>query len=495
MRDHRHRQEAAHLEVARLHAVGHQGGIARVLADIAAAQRTLPLHHQAEDLGRRRRPDLLEMLARGARQRVQAHAFALAVGIVEEGAVARAAQLRAGVGDRLRQRCQVERRGQHLAGAIHRLEHPRLVAQGFLEARAAHHFARVARHVLSHRRFLLGPVARGRLVQVEHGRQARFLDDRHDHHRARADAGIRRGARRRAGVGRDVVDAHGAALAQHGGDLGPEIVQHMRHAAQAGHAAVGPVAVDVHGAAGGIDLAIADARRAQGLPGHGAGGLDDVDGVVQAFEGLAQLLVKSVAVLGQYVGRGLGEHAIDAGHLPRMANRRQRDGKETPLALAVALELHQGVLQLGRFAGQHEVEIRTHALPQLGPDAGVRRAMRARVLVAQQVGIGVVVEQAQVVAHGQEHRKARCQDQVEDGAQAFGPGVWLQLRRLGLRWIGLRRLSQRQAADGRRRETAQIAHQDCPVWFSRSWLGLIHWNVSPHVLIAPPPTFSYCRRL
>jgi len=52
---------------------------------------------------------------------------------VEEGAVARPAQFSAGVGDRLRQRVEVERRGQHLTGAVDRFG----VADGSLAGKAA----------------------------------------------------------------------------------------------------------------------------------------------------------------------------------------------------------------------------------------------------------------------------------------------------------------------------------------------------------------------
>ena len=104
--------------------------VARVLQDVVAADRRLAAKRRAEQRRRARLPELLERLARRARQRVEQERVAAVVGrVVEERAELGAAQLRRRIGHRLDDRLQVELRRERLAGLVQQLEDARLLAQ------------------------------------------------------------------------------------------------------------------------------------------------------------------------------------------------------------------------------------------------------------------------------------------------------------------------------------------------------------------------------
>ncbi len=381
--------------------------------------------------------------------------------VIEEGAEARPRQLGAGVGDRLQQRAQVEGRGQRLAGAVDHLEHALLVAQRFLDAGAPHHLAGMARHVLGQRGFLVAPVAHALLVQVEDGRQAPLFDQRHDDHRARVDAGIAVRIRRRVLVQGDIVQAQGAPAAQLVDDGRPEAVEFARFSRQAGDAAVGPVAVHAHQASGAVDLAVADPRHAEVFAGQLARGLHHVHRVDQAAQRVAQLQVEGMALLGEHARGAVGQHEIHADDLAIVAYRGDRGREVAPFQHAVAVELQQRILELGRLARQGFHDVGLQARPEFRTHQRKRLAHGAGMLVAQQGGIGVVIEQPELRPPGDRHRKLRGDDQVGDGLHAFWPIVGLYGGEDGPGTFD-RLAGQRRATFRKKGETAFVTHQDSP---------------------------------
>jgi hypothetical protein len=56
-------------------------------------------------------------------------------------------------------------------------------------------------------------------------------------------------------------------------------------------------------------------------------------------------------------------------------------------------------------------------------------AERTRMFRAEDFGVGVVVEEAELLAPGDEHRKARCKQQAYDRSQRLRPGRGVTERR------------------------------------------------------------------
>ena len=109
-RDDRHREIAAHRQMALRHAVVRRHrAVARILRDVRGTHDALAGERRMEDRRIARHPEFLEGLARRARQGVQHERLALLVDdVVEERAELRARQLSRGVGDRLQHVLQIE---------------------------------------------------------------------------------------------------------------------------------------------------------------------------------------------------------------------------------------------------------------------------------------------------------------------------------------------------------------------------------------------------
>ena len=98
--------------------------------------------------GRARQADLLERLARRARERIELVAIAVvAGGVVEEGAEPGAADGRGRVGHRLQHVLELELTGEQRAGRVEDLERPRLFAERLLGRLEPRHVAAGAGHV------------------------------------------------------------------------------------------------------------------------------------------------------------------------------------------------------------------------------------------------------------------------------------------------------------------------------------------------------------
>ena len=186
-RDHRRRQVARDGQMARRHAVVRRHrAVARVLADVVAADRRAAAERGPEHLGGTRLAERRERLPRRARQRVQQIGLAVVVAaVVEERAEFRADELRGGVRDGLQQRFEIERRRQRLARALHQFEHAGFLAQRFLGAAAAQRFPRAPARVFQQAHRIRDAACVQRRGERQHGRQALAFHQRH------RDAGVR----------------------------------------------------------------------------------------------------------------------------------------------------------------------------------------------------------------------------------------------------------------------------------------------------------------
>ena len=116
--------------------------------------------------------------------------------------------------------------------------------------------------------------------------------------------------------------------------------------------------------------------------------------------------------------RAGAEHAGDLAAL--VAHRRIR--KREPGLLVVALAVHdeRKILAIGGLTGHRRVDQRADVRPDLRPDVVEPLPERARVLRAEDLGVRVVVEKAEVLAPRDEHREPRLQQQADDGSQRRG---------------------------------------------------------------------------
>ena len=110
-----------------------------------------------------------------------------------------------------------------------------------------------------------------------------------------------------------------------------------------------------------------------------------------------------------------------------------RIGEREPGLLVVALPVHdeRKVLAVGGLTGHCRVDQRADVRPDLGPDVVEPLAQRTRVLGAEDFRVGVVVEEAQLRAPRDEHRKPRLQQQADHRAQRLRPGFGRAERRGG----------------------------------------------------------------
>jgi hypothetical protein len=86
---------------------------------------------------------------------------------------------------------------------------------------------------------------------------------------------------------------------------------------------------------------------------------------------------------------------------------------------SVALPAHgeRQVFEVGRFAGERPVDERADVGPDLRPDVVEATAERRRVLGAQELGIGLVVEEAEFRPPGDEHREFGVEHQADHAAE------------------------------------------------------------------------------
>ncbi len=126
----------------------------------------------------------------------------------------------------------------------------------------------------------------------------------------------------------------------------------------------------------------------------------------------------------QHLGGGLGagaEHSRDmAAFVP---DRRIGEGEPGLLLESAAVHEQRQVLLVGALPLQGGLHERRDVGPDLRPDLAKAGPQGVRVLRAEDLGIGIVVEEAELVAPGHEHGKLRRQHQPRNGTQGLRPGL------------------------------------------------------------------------
>src|SRR6185503_20494153 len=116
-----------------------------------------------------------------------------------------------------------------------------------------------------------------------------------------------------------------------------------------------------------------------------------------------------------------GEDPIDRAF--GAAHRTERKREVAFFGIAAALENQQLILRPSRLAGlEHALEHRRDHVPDLGPNLTARPAERPRVLLAQDFGIAVVVEDRTARTPIDDDRKPGPEADAERAPQTLRPG-------------------------------------------------------------------------
>ena len=163
---------------------------------------------------------------------------------------------------------------------------------------------------------------------------------------------------------------------------------------------------------------------------EGVGAFDDVGEEFALGERLGHAALERLVQLAQprlaLAHRALGEHLLGrlrarAEHsrdfAAFVADRRVGEGEPGLLVVAFAVHEERQIFAVGRVPGHRRVDQRTDVGPDLRPDVVEAPAKRARMLGAENLGVGVVVEEAERVPPRNEHRKLRLEQEADDGAQ------------------------------------------------------------------------------
>ena len=107
---------------------------------------------------------------------------------------------------------------------------------------------------------------------------------------------------------------------------------------------------------------------------------------------------RSASAFGQHLLRRLRDGAEHSGDLAALVADR-RIGEREPGLLVVSLAVHdeRQVLAIGGLPGHRRVDQRADVGPDLRPDVVEAPPERARMLGAEDLGVGVVVEEAELV--------------------------------------------------------------------------------------------------
>ena len=127
--------------------------------------------------------------------------------------------------------------------------------------------------------------------------------------------------------------------------------------------------------------------------------------------------------LGQYLVGGLDADTIHAGDRS-LPVAHGGVGKREPglLVVAFAIRDQRHVFPVAGDTLHGLLHDRMNIVPDLGPDIGKPCAECLRVLAAQDLGIGIVVEEFMFLAYGDKHGKLRVQCQIDGGPQPAWPG-------------------------------------------------------------------------
>ncbi len=156
----------------------------------------------------------------------------------------------------------------------------------------------------------------------------------------------------------------------------------------------------------------------------------DIDRIGQAAQLLFERQPESLPALCTHLDRRFRDGTEQAGDgVAFVAHRRIGKGEPRRLVVTEPVQRQGQAVAIDGFAAQRALGERSDFIPDLGPDVLEPRAERRRVLVAENLHIGVVIEQAEIRPPGHEHGKFRRQHEADDRPQRLGPGVEVAERR------------------------------------------------------------------
>jgi hypothetical protein len=437
-RDHRNRQVALHRQVVPGHAmVGADAAVTRILRDVVHAHRRLPQERGLEDRRCARHCELLERLARCARQRVELERTAIAVvHAVEESAETRAGELRADIGHLLHDRLQVELRGDVARDFLQRLG---LAAPAFLLARLG---------VGDAGRDLRGDeLHEAAMFVVEHAKRVQRRDE--DHALA---VHVRIAEAHDGGFARRAAPWAGRQHAE------PGLGQHdglERPLARLERFGDGPRAIVVDHQAPGQGRVTALDARAGRQPCRAALGVDHVDRGernVGGARGQAHGGALARGIEARRIGRTRGDgveqvqlpvedHALrdvaegahDAAGGARFGRARgEAVGVVRFLDAPVALDQQRhGLRGALLVAADGALDARPDVVPDFAPGRGRRLPQGRGMVAADEDAAGVVVEVGELGPPPDAHRVARREHDAHRRLQALGPVARGTERRAG----------------------------------------------------------------
>ena len=150
--------------------------------------------------------------------------------------------------------------------------------------------------------------------------------------------------------------------------------------------------------------------------------------LVDAHPGV--VLGRPEAAFGQHLPGGLQAGAVH----PRdravlVVDRGVGEGGPRLLVEAAPPQDEGRAFVVRRVAAERRVHQRADAVPVLPPHGPQGAPQGVRVLGAEDVRVGVVVEEREVVLPAEEHRHPRLEDEVDGGAERGGPFVGMAERR------------------------------------------------------------------
>ncbi len=181
-----------------------------------------------------------------------------------------------------------------------------------------------------------------------------------------------------------------------------------------------------------------------------------------ALERLVQL---AQGALGKHPSGRLRARTEHSGDLAALVAQR-RIGEGEPRLFVVALAIHHEwqVLAIDRLACHGRIDQRADVRPDLRPDVVKAPAQGARMLGAKDLGVRVVVEEAECVSPRDEHRETRLKKEPDDRSQRLRPGFRSAQRRFRP-VVGTHQCTHRAAS---------VQELDGPVDRWQSWLEHHH---------------------
>ncbi len=195
-------------------------------------------------------------------------------------------------------------------------------------------------------------------------------------------------------------------------------------------------------------------------------GADEAGGLLE--QSLLPLLLLRLAAGGEHALGGLrhsAEHPRDLAGF--VAHGGIGEGEPGLLVIAAAVHQQRQVLAVGRVASHGGLDQGRDVVPDFAPDVVEARAQGGRVLGAQDLRIGVIVEEAELRTPGDEHRELGIQQEADDRTQRLWP---------------IRRRTERRARPVVRPH--ERAHQAAPRQERQGASGLPLWRNLDHAHLA-----------